>query len=650
MAVRTDQSQGIARALSRWGPLLAMIAIITSAGMALSPVVSGDFVGHDDVACVTGNAVVCGGLTISGLRQAFSGLYVGHWSPLTVVSHMLVFQCFGLEPWAHHGANLVLHLVSVALLFAAWWIGTRSWERSWIVAALFAVHPLHVESVAWIAERKGVLANALGMLALLSYVVFARRPSLARYAAVATSLVAALMAKESMVVLPVLFLLLDVWPLQRDEDRVAGDSVAPRSGRFWAARVMEKIPLLGICVAVGVVAILGQRASGALLDVQEFPWHVRWGNVVISLTSYLGQAMWPTRLAVYYPLRAEDVTTLRVVTSAAILVCITSLVLYWWSRRYLAFGWLWYLVSILPLAGFIQVGKPQAMADRYTDVPLIGIYTMVVWGWAEVLQRLQASQRVSVFASVVILVVLSYVSHQQASHWHDQASLFLHAIEVTRADQLAYYNAGRGLRQRATAARAASRAEEGRQLDERAVEMYRNAIDLKPDWDSPHNELGIYHFQHNRMAQAEEEFRLAIHLESESGSAHNNLARVLVQTGRRREAVPEFREAVRLMPEDAQVANVLAWILATTPEASPPEREEAVALASRAVALSSGLVPSNLDTLAAALAATGRYRDAMEVAMRAARLAESQGRTKLLSTIEEHLRGFAEGRPILAMP
>jgi len=425
-----------------------------------------DFVNFDDPRYVTENPNVKAGLTANGVVWAFSAIYAGNWHPLTWLSHMTDVHLFGLNAGAHHSVNLVLHAANAVLLFLLLSSMTGALWRPAFCAALFAVHPLHVESVAWVAERKDVLCGFFWMLTMTAYVGYVRRPSSLRYLATFLSFAAALAAKPMAVTLPLVLWLLDFWPLRRLPDGRVGNQSLPdgaggRPGRkrsekvrqeavpdgdlpappaVSAARIFwEKIPLLALSLASGLVTLYAQSQAGAVGALQHFPLADRLVNASVAYGKYLIMTVWPVFLSAFYPY-VKDQPLHYAAVSLCIIAAATFAALYWRRRfPHFAVGWLWYLITLLPVIGIVQVGS-QSMADRYTYLPLVGIFIGVCWGITDLAGRGRNRARVIAAAACASIAVFSVVSWQQAGYWRNSISLFSHALEVTAENAVARSN------------------------------------------------------------------------------------------------------------------------------------------------------------------------------------------------------------------
>lgn len=498
-----------------------VIALVLIAGVLIVflPTLRNGFV-WDDMQYILGNAHVTSGLTQVNLRWALTSFEAGNWHPLTWVSHMLDVELFGLDPRGHHLANVLIHLGNTLLLFVLLLRLTGAAWKGFLVAALFAVHPLHVESVAWIAERKDVLSTFFGFLAVYAHCRYARKPGLSRYLAVVFLFVAVLAAKQMLVTLPCLLLLLDFWPLGR-----LGVS-------SWRRPVLEKIPLFALAALFGSVAMLAQGSANAF---SSYPLAARVSNAIVSYLRYCQKTVAPVDLAVFYP--HPQLTLPLGLTIAAFLALTTMTVLAGAGRHrrpWLTVGWLWFLWTLFPVIGLIQVGE-QAMADRYSYVPIIGLFILAVWGAAEFATPRPALRTLMAGAASVTLIGLSTTSLVQVGHWQSNLTLFFHAAQAVPGNWTAHFQLG-SLYQR-----------QGR--DAEAIEQYLAAISARAGFSEALNNLGMVFAGRGDPAQAATWYRAAIRADAGNWEAHNNLGGALMEHELYREAQTCFLQASRLQPE-----------------------------------------------------------------------------------------------------
>jgi len=492
------------------------------------------FVQYDDPNYIYENPEVTAGLTSHGLVAAFTHPHARNWHPLTTISHMLDCQLFGLNPAGHHFSSVLFHTVAVLLLFTVLRAMTGALWRSALVAAVFAIHPLRAESVAWVAERKDVLSAVFFMLTLGAYLHYARQPSVRRYLLVALFFALGLMAKPMLVTLPVLLLLLDYWPLARIQN-----------GTFrWWRIIAEKIPLLVLSLLAGIATLIAQQTTVNYSDDLPVKWRI--GNALLSYVAYLGQIIWPARLAVFYPHVADHLSPWQVVFVALVLGGMTALAFLWRrTRPYFIVGWLWYLLALLPVIGFIQVGL-QGRADRYTYLPQIGLCIALIWALADWALCSNTRRAILAGATAIIIGTLAWQARIQTSYWSSTESLWKHALEVTKDNDVAQYNVAMYLLRRG-------------QLDE-AISHYEKALNIRPgDRESHyhlsvallHTSLGNALAEKGRLDEAIAHYRQAIELRDDFADAHSNLAALLARKGETAEAIAHYEKALAIPPEDA---------------------------------------------------------------------------------------------------
>ena len=518
------------------------------------PVLRHDFVNFDDNVYVTNSPHVQAGLTWDNLLWAWQANVGSNWHPLTLLSHMLDCQLYGLNPKGHHLTSLLLHLAGVWVLFEVLRRMTGAPWRSAAVAALFAVHPLHVESVAWIAERKDVLSGLFFGLTLGAWLRWTRRPTSGRYAVVLLAFALGLLAKPMLVTLPCVLLLLDVWPLGR---LPLGAEISWGEARAALPRLLlEKLPLFALAAAACAVTLFSQQ--GSLAQLAAVPLGRRLGNALISYAVYLGKTFWPAKLAVFYPL-PYGIPPWQAIAAAALLAAITALAL-WRVRRspWLAVGWLWFVGMLVPVIGLVQVGR-QAMADRYTYLPSIGLFLALVWGTPETPETPEITARARLpraalpAAGAVALAALAVAARAQVDVWQDSTSLFRHAIAVTDGNYLAHLNLGVGL------------SHQGRTAE--ALAEYRRALALQPNMVEAQAALGSLLRRLKRPAEALPHLQRAVALRPDSAGIRLTLASALTDLGRDGEAIPQLRRALALNPRSAEAHYGLGTLLQKRGEA-----------------------------------------------------------------------------------
>ena len=536
--------------------LLALGFLVILVLCVYLPVRNYGFLIYDDNGYVSENRHVLAGIGRESVVWAFSDLRsTGNWHPLTWLSHMLDVQLFGPRPGAHHLVNLFFHAANAMLLFGLLRAMTGAWWRSLFVAALFAVHPLHVETVAWIAERKDVLSTCLGLLSLAGYLWYARRPVARRYAVVILLFTLSLMAKPMLVTLPVLCLLLDYWPLGRLAEglpsRAATHHLEPaqaiRRRGVALSLLIEKVPLFAVSLAFAVVAYIAQARSASVTFLGAAAPSLRLVNAATAYLRYLAKTVWPVDLAVFYPYPMHMTPWWQAGAALAALSGISAFSYY--TRRRFPFifvGWLWFVVSLLPVIGLIQVGG-QAMADRYTYVPLTGLFVIVAWSGSVFVGTNASRVRLAAGASTVLVVGLSTVAAAQVRLWADDVTLFRHTLAVTSDNYPIENNMGVALLNLG--------------LTEEATTHLRNAIRINPAYGKAILNLGIALARSGSGREAQSSYEQLLRLEPDNAEAHYNLAVLLAGQRSLDEAVRHYREAIRINPALADGYTNLAEIL-----------------------------------------------------------------------------------------
>ncbi len=582
------------------GPTFWLLAagLLVATVIAFAPVRHHDFVSVDDHIYVTDNPRVLAGLAWSSIAWAFTTSYANFWHPLTWLSLMLDVEMFGASPGALHVTNLVLHLGSVFVLFLALVRMTGAVGRSAFVAALFALHPLHVESVAWVSERKDVLSTLFLMLALWSYAGYAQRRggghrALPAYLVTLALFALGLMAKPMLVTLPFALLLLDWWPLGRATAGAGGSSQRDNGAAWWRAWVSllrEKIPFFALAAASGVVAFIAQRTGGAVAALESFPLAGRVANALHSYLEYVVKMVWPTGLIAFYPYPQQISAGPAILALIAILV-VSALVIRFAPRYpYLAVGWFWYVGTLLPVSGLVQVGS-HAMADRYTYVPLIGLFIAIAWGAFDLVGRARSGRVVLAVAACVIVAALGVTTRAQVMTWKNSVTLWRHALDVVPGNYYAHNGLGLELDK------------QGRTSE--AMAHFREASRLAPGFPNGHNNLGLLLANQGRTDEALAEYREALRLAPDYLQAHLNLGNALSKAGRVEEASSHYAEAVRLKPDSVDARTNLGNALLVLGRV-----EEAVGRYRQALTLDPGSAPAHYN-LGNALQSMGRLDEAV---------------------------------------
>ena len=495
------------------------------------------FINYDDPAYVVENRHVKGGLSGEGLVWAFTTSYLCNWHPLTWLSLMLDHDLYGMNAGGYHWTNVLLHLLGVLALFFALHRMTGDLWCSGLVAGLFGVHPLHVESVAWVSERKDVLSGLFWMLGLWGYARYAERPGAVRYGAVVLFFVLGLLSKPMVVTFPFVLLLLDWWPLGR---------LGGASGRSLASLTYEKIPLFVLSVASGVVTFLVQRAGESVASLGTLPLGDRLGNAVVSYGRYLVKMVLPYDLAVFYP-HPGGWPAREVFLSSALLVLISGFVVMRRRRQpYWAAGWLWYFGTLVPVIGLVQVGA-QSMADRYTYLPLIGLFIMIAWGGKDLIAGISPRRPFAALLSGGVLSLLAAMTFIQVGYWRDSATLFRHALRVTDGNYQAHNHLGRAT------------ASEGSFAE--AIGHYRDAIRIIPYYGDAYHNLGVAQMERGEYAEALLSYGYAQRFRSDDGNVRFSRGELFARKGLWSEAVSEYRAALERKPEDPMLRNNLGVAL-----------------------------------------------------------------------------------------
>jgi protein O-mannosyl-transferase len=638
-----------------------------------------DFVNFDDDLYVYNVPAVKAGLTKNGIAFAFISPHASNWHPLTTISHMLDCQLYGVNAGGHHATNVLLHTIAVLLLFRVLRQMTGAVWKCAIVAALFAVHPLHVESVAWVSERKDVLSAVFFLLMLDAYARYARAMHIARYLIVTVLFVAGLMSKPMLVSAPIVLLLLDYWPLRRFEQSssITGKVQGLSSNRRRIIRrlFLEKVPLLilsaGACI---ITFVLQKRAAGAIPPL-PFLWRVQ--NAFASYVIYVWKTLWPTHLAVFYPHPNDTLAFWEVILAIGFLLAVTvAAILFRRERPYLFTGWFWYLVMLVPVIGLVQVGE-QGHADRYTYLPQIGLFVIVVWFAADLttVRRSRSWLAVTTAFALLIILALTWTAFIQTSYWRNSETLWTHALAVTSDNDVAHNNLGylcndRGELDKAISHfEAASRIRSGKRdvhydlgsafvqmnladalarkgLPDEAMVHYQAAIELQPDYANAYYNRGSVLLAKGRIDEAIADWEKTLQIQPNDADAHTGLGNAFLRKGSLQEAIAHYKEASALAPEDPHSRNNIAWVLATASDASLRDGSRAVGFAEQAVQLSGGREPQFIRTLAAAYAESGRFSEALAAAQQAAAIATMQGKADVANRLKKDLVLYRERQPM----
>jgi len=607
--------------------LCAVLAVATLA--AYWGVHANGFVLFDDNIYVGDNVHVKQGLSGASIVWALTATEAANWHPLTWFSHMLDVQLFGLDAGDHHLTSVLLHSINAILLLILLFRMTGALWRSTFVAALFALHPLHVESVAWIAERKDVLSTLFWLLTTGAWMEYVKSKKAAPYAFALVFYAMGIMSKPMVVTLPFALLLLDYWPFKRIAFPLRENTETLKK------LVWEKAPMFVMAAASCIVTVIAQRSGGAVKTMMDFPFDQRVANALHAYAAYLGKAFWPSALAVYYPHPHLGFSALSIIAAFLGLACITALAFVMGKRApYLPFGWLWYLGTLVPVIGLMQVGD-QAMADRYTYIPLIGIFIAIAWGLAAIVNGSRALRRAVTAAAAAALAVLFILTRIQTGYWRDTEALFAHALAVTKDNDLANYKLG------------CIRLEQGN-LDE-AIAYLTQVVRINPRHaeftpfagllSEGHTNLAIALNRRGRPAEALEHFQEALKYGPNNPQAMNNLGLALVQSHQLPQAIETFEEAVRRVPDFADAQNNLANALAAA-----DRLEEAVGHYRQALRIRPDSAKT-LDNLGLALGKLNRIPEAMERFQEAVRIDPDFAEAHYhLGIGLAHVRRFEEAR------
>jgi len=668
------------RIFSTYRTYFICLALVLAAFAVFHRLLNSKFVDYDDALYAFSNQYVKAGLTSESIKWAFTAKFAANWHPLTWLSHIIDCQLFGLNPAGHHFTSLLLHIANTLLLFLVLKDLTDTVWQSAFVASLFALHPLHVESVAWIAERKDVLSTLFWLLTMAAYVRYIKQRSVIWYTVTLLLFALGLMAKPMLVTLPFVLLLLDYWPLQRLNRNAA----------------YEKTPFFILSAVSSTITFLVQRKGGAMLDIEALPLDVRSANAVVSYLRYIGKMIWPTRLAVFYPYYKNELLLWQVAAAALLLALVSILVIRLASKhRYLPVGWFWYLGTLVPVIGLVQVGS-QSMADRYTYIPYTGLFIIAAWGVPEVFAGLRRKKIVLGVLAGAALIACSAASYIQVGYWRNSITLFEHTLAVTRNNNMilnnlantlaaqgkyeeaivyfeqiirndkndsgAYNNLGNALSSLGRYDEAISRylesirinpnranahsnlgialASQGR-LDE-AITHYRKALEIEPNSAETNYNLGMALVSQGKLDEAIVCYCRALKAEPDDAKIHYNLAKAYQTQGDADEAVNHYRQALRFKPDWLPPMKDIAWILATHPDPKVRNAGEAIRMAERAAELTKHQDATVLFTLSAAYAADDQFNAAVIIGQDALELAADAGDKPLADRIRKQMEIYKQ--------
>lgn len=589
MSKRKVRSKGIAKNRESQGNLrqktpstprrhdirvLIFLFLIIAILVAYEPVRNNEFIDYDDDEYVTENLDVQGGLTLKSVFWAFTTVQATNWHPLTWLSHLLDYEIYGLSAAGHHLTNLLLHIINTLFLFLIInRITGAPWE-SGLIAALFALHPLNVESVAWVAERKNVLSTFFWMLTIWTYIAYVKRPNLSRYLLVVLSFILGLLSKAMLVTLPFVMLLLDYWPLERFQfkhlmgpDKLSANKTANSRDQETSILylILEKVPLFALSIGSSFLTILAAQKGGAIGSLELCPLGMRISNILVSYVSYIYKMIWPNKLAVLYPY-PEIIPVWQVVGACLLLLCVSVLVVQAAQRRpYLLVGWLWYLGTLVPVIGLVQVGV-QSMADRYAYVPLIGLFIIAAMGARDVLARCRYGRTIFAITASLLFLTLIISTRNQVYFWRNSITLFEHTLKVTLNNSRIHNNLGFTLVRQGKIQEAINHYTEALRIDpyfaiahynlgialtmqgniQEAIGHYTRALQINPNYAAAHNKLGILLANQGKYQEAINHFAEALRVKPNSVELHINLGNSLVEMGKIDESIAYYTEALRI--------------------------------------------------------------------------------------------------------
>jgi len=537
--------------------------LIIYAGLALATLIAFsnvhrcEFVDLDDADYVTKNPNINQGLTLNSVIWAFTHVHAGNWHPVTSLSHMLDCRLFGVNASAHHFINVLIHIVNTLLLFALLKNMTGAIWPSAFVAAAFALHPLHVESVAWVSERKDLLSGFFFILTIMAYIRYAQKPTVRRYLLVVLIFALGLMSKPMLVTLPFVLLLLDYWPLQRfrlrpkdtedDSQKSQETKICRPQSSLWGL-IFEKIPLIALTAVLSFIVFTIQRKAGAMQMMVKLPLDARIANALISYVTYIAKTFYPTRLAVFYPYPKMS----KFSEAVLLLPAISILAIYWARQKaWLIVGWLWYVVMLVPVIGIVQVGN-QAMADRYTYLPSIGIFIIAAWGASELLQKLPYRKIILGASAAVVLSVLIVLTRMQVKHWQNDVALFGHAARVTKDNFVMHNKYGFALLKT-------------NQVDP-AIEEINKALQINPNFSKAHNNMGLALLKKGKINEALKAWQKALEINPNYLNVHLYVGLVMAKQGKRDLAIKHFQEVLRINPNHQTALRELEKLNAKRPK------------------------------------------------------------------------------------
>jgi len=673
----------------KWIKVAICIGLAAVTFAAYEPMRHNGFVRYDDPVYITENPVIQAGITRQSLSQAFEPHYF-MWHPLTTLSHMLDCQLFGLKPFGHHFTNLLIHITIAVLLF---WILTNITGSIWasaFVAAVFALHPLQVESVAWAAERKTVLSGLFWFLTMAVYIWYAKKPGIGRYVILFLIYGLCIMTKPSVITLPLVLLLLDYWPLGRF------DELKPilQLKRLF----LEKIPLLGLSAVLGVMTIIAQKSGGIVITTELLSIDYRIGNMFVSYIRYIGKLIWPSGLSVNYPMIHPDSLKLPATICLVVFVLITIICVYTGRRKkYAATGWLWFVGTLVPMIGLVQSGS-ASIANRYMYISMLGLVMIIAWSARDLIGDRPGRKILAAVLTGVMLLTLIFLTRQQVRYWQTSVTLFEYALKVTKDNVIAENNYGcflldegrfdEAIEHLSNAVRIKPGYYDGRnnlgkaylkqgklndaadcfretiklkqdsaeanynlalvlsmqkKYDE-AIKYYNRAIEFNPGYSNAHKKLGEALLAKGKTAEAVAHFHKALPASASKGEIYANLGKAYLLTGNNEQAIENWTKAVELKAGNIEILNNLAWLLATRDKVTAEDAGRAIEYAKRVCELTGNKESVPLDTLAVSYAAAGKFPDAIATARKALELATTAKQEKLAAEIRERMKLYEAGQ------
>lgn len=668
--------------------IIICAALVIATLVAYEPIRHNGFVNYDDNGYITENRNVTGGITHDSVILAFTKLYAANWHPLTWFSHMLDYQLFGLNPPGHHSVSVLIHIVNALLLF---WILNSISSSLWasaFVAAVFALHPLQVESVAWAAERKTVLSGLFWLLTMAAYIHYARKPGFGRYMLLLFVFGLCIMTKPVVVTLPLVLLLLDYWPLERI-----------RWGQIGRL-ILEKIPLLVMSAVLSVITIIAQKSGKAVISLDIIPLDTRIANVFSSYIKYIGKLLWPSGLAVFYPSSYPAIPKTTTAVYILLFILISAISIYIGRRRkYMAVGWLWFVGTLVPMIGLVQAGY-QVMANRYMYLSMLGLLIIIAMAGKELIAKYPRLKTIAAITGVISLSCLLVLTRMQVRHWQNSLTLFEYALKTTKNNPVIetyygcalFYEAGQldeaekhlsnAVRISPTFAKAISnlgrvyikqgktneaiscftnllRQNENsadghydlalslgmqKKYDE-AIKHLARTLEIEPNYPDADNKMGIALLATGKPDDSIRYFNEALRINKDKSEVYGNLGTAYMRLGRYGPGIYNFNKAVEQKPDSIVNLNRLAWALATVEDTSLRNANKAIEAAGRACELTGNKEAEYLDTLAMTYAAAGRFEEAKTTAEKALNIAKSSGREDLAGEIEKRIKLYEARQP-----